>query len=171
MKPSETYADRDKYLKMLGFISYEKYLESDLWSTIRRLVYQRDGFACGTLATKCLAPLEAHHVSYRLPVLLGIDPGAIVTVCWKCHQRLEFSAGKKLSLAKVQQKTIKEFRKDNGHQFKSVPDFLRYRHNQQAHTARYIFLALRKTTWYDVIIGLLQKKKLPKMYSTYLRLS
>lgn len=174
-KPFETYRDRDENLRYLGFSSYSDYLASPLWAVIRDRIYARDNYRCTALYCSLRrVRLEAHHVSYALPVLLGIDPGAIVTLCANCHDKVEYTRKKKLNLDQVQKKSILRFRKNNGMKFKSVLDFLRYRHKtEQDHVARYILaiLAARETVWYDRILRELSIGKLPKSYLTYLRLN
>lgn len=178
-KPFETYKDRDESLSYLGFFCYSDYLDSPLWKIIRDKIFARDGWKCTASGCKYKhrrgrIKLEAHHVSYALPVLLGIDPGSIVTVCYHCHKRMEFDGKKKLSLDLAQKKTIKQYKKKNGQRFKSVIDFLRYRHKtKQDHVARFVLATLlrRETVWYDrVLHELLVTKRIHKSYQTYLRI-
>lgn len=178
MKPSETYADRDKNLLYLGFTTYQQYLDSALWKVIQSKVFARDSWKCqarGCKHKRGKVGLNAHHVSYLLPVLLGIDPGALVTLCCYCHKKVEFDrGGNKLSLQHSQQKTIKLFRKLNGQGYKSVVDFLRYRYKtKQDHVARFILTTLYKKqpTWYDRIITELSVRRINKAYYIYLRIN
>lgn len=176
-KPFETYRDRDENLSIIGFSSYSDYLESSLWKVIRGKIFARDNWKCTIRNCKLgkrRLMLEAHHISYSLPVLLGIEPGSIVTLCSYCHRYLEFDGKRKLSLQDVQKKTIKNYKKRNGQLFKSVPDFIRYRHKtKQDHVARYILTTLfkREITWYDVILReILITKRIHKSYLNYLRI-
>ena len=70
----------------LGFKTYNDYLNSDLWRTIRSRVFDRDGYACrdcGVLEE----PIVVHHTSYALDVLEGRDDRCLVTLCHPCHRR------------------------------------------------------------------------------------
>lgn len=85
-----TYAERNEVLKSLGYPTYNHYLSSDLWSGIRNRVLLRDGYACNL----CIARGNAvHHLSYSREVLLGEDDSSLVTLCNRCHKKVEFCPG------------------------------------------------------------------------------
>ena len=167
-KPTETYSDRDAVLSSLNFDSYKEYLSSELWHTIRGIVMRRDSYKC--VLKNCTTRryhCTLHHVSYSRATLLGINPGAIITVCHHCHKLLEFSRGVKLSFIKVQQKTIKYLPRNP----KSVPNWLRQRYKSNAATARYIFAVLKRKlpVWYNAIVEDIHSRRIPKQYAEYLR--
>lgn len=154
----------------LGFRSYAEYLDSPLWEIIRRAVFQRDCFKCQIKTCKTKKDwIQAHHVSYSLATLLGVNPGAIVTLCHKHHQLVEFSGkGVKLTLERVQRKTVKYFRVANNRKPRSVADWLRYRFRTQQSVARRVALLLRGTVFYSRLIECLRNRKLPREYYEHL---
>lgn len=75
-------------LRRLGFASYEEYLASDLWRTIRGRILERDGNLCQT----CGKPAEVvHHKNYDRPVLEGKQDFQLVSLCHVCHESFEFN--------------------------------------------------------------------------------
>ena len=71
----------------LGFNSYEHYLKSGIWQTIRLMVLERDSnecAACGGYAT------QVHHRDYRVKTLCGSSLASLVSLCEPCHKRVEF---------------------------------------------------------------------------------
>ena len=61
-------------------------LYSDNWDTIRKRVYQRDGYRCVMCGKK--GKLHAHHI---VPVRISKDNSMnnLVSVCNECHRKLE----------------------------------------------------------------------------------
>ncbi len=61
-------------------------LYTDNWNTIRKRVYQRDGLKCVLCGKK--GKLHAHHV---VPLMVSKDNSLsnLVSVCSKCHRKLE----------------------------------------------------------------------------------
>ncbi len=92
----EAYERRDEVLAGMGFSSYEKYRESDLWKKIRRRALDEKGTQC----VRCGDSTHlVHHVSYSSAVLSGEDLSGLIPVCHRCHKRIEFDkSGKKRSL-------------------------------------------------------------------------
>lgn len=88
------YQRRLKVLNHLGYDTYQAYLLSPLWSSIRASILERDAFKCrlcGAGAT------QVHHRSYSERILTGerLDD-SLLSLCAECHIRLEFQKdGKK----------------------------------------------------------------------------
>src|SRR5687768_429231 len=106
------YSERITNLQALGFLSYKLYLESPLWNIIRREVLYRDEVTCKALRcpnrkARRQVPKQVHHLSYSEPTLLGIDPSQLVTLCGDCHERAEYTRGRKLSLEESRRKTLR----------------------------------------------------------------
>jgi hypothetical protein len=91
------YSKRDDVLKRLGYGSYEEYLASPLWISIRRRAFDKHGRRCVGCkrAATCI-----HHCSYDEKTLLGESLDRLLPLCGSCHERIEFSKhGRKRSLA------------------------------------------------------------------------
>ena len=77
MKPIDLTNPYDKYLS---------YLQSKTWADLRNAALERDNYHCSI----CRSPynLEVHHLRY--PKTLGTEPiSDLMTLCDKCHERLE----------------------------------------------------------------------------------
>jgi hypothetical protein len=85
-KPFYKYAQRNVLLKEIGFSSYQSYLKSELWQTIRLMALNRDAYKCfcGAKAT------EVHHQSYNIEVLIRKSLKSLISVCRKHHKLAEF---------------------------------------------------------------------------------
>lgn len=83
-----------------GGVSSEamRYRASKEWATIRRSVYERDGWLCQDCGARCLntrdsksqpkLKIQCHHIIPRR--LGGLDePGNLVTLCMSCHHKRE----------------------------------------------------------------------------------
>lgn len=96
---------REQTLKEMGYSSYAEYLASDLWKSIRKQVLDN--------AKKCVLckgkPTEVHHKNYHRPTLEGKTIDSLVPLCRFCHYRIEFTKGKKNSLATANTKLKKGF--------------------------------------------------------------
>jgi hypothetical protein len=80
------YAYRDENLKRLGFKSYQSYLRSSLWMSIRVRVFERTNGRC----VKCrAAATQVHHRAYDPATLTGDSINALSAVCARCHKRSE----------------------------------------------------------------------------------
>lgn len=85
----------------IASMEYPKYLQSTLWRKIREWVIQRDKFCC----VICLRSqhgrfdeFDIHHRDYALLTLEGGNPEQLITLCRKCHKRVEYySNGSKRS--------------------------------------------------------------------------
>lgn len=88
--------------EQLGFPSYKAYLQSDLWASIRKRVFERDGNCC-ILCQKDAT--EAHHRSYDRDTMMGKDISLIISICSSCHHDLEYTPdGSKNSLDEAERK-------------------------------------------------------------------
>lgn len=80
--PPGRYSPRlDELARAAGFDSYEAYLRSPYWRSIRALVLKRDRGRC----VRCQSPrrLTIHHASYDH---IGDEwLGLLKTFCWWCH--------------------------------------------------------------------------------------
>jgi len=94
MSKYKTYYNRDKKLKLLGFDSYQEYLKSDLWESIRNKVLKLEGYKC------CVCGKKANQVHHRtsLSGLAGKNLQSLRAVCQHCHYLAEFKNGKKTRL-------------------------------------------------------------------------
>lgn len=76
---------------------YQLYLESALWKTIRQRVLDRDGNTC----KRCGKGAQVvHHKSYDREVLDGFRDEALVSLCKRCHEEIEFTFDKNGGRAK-----------------------------------------------------------------------
>ncbi len=101
------YAARNKLIRRLGFKSYDDYLNSILWKSIRaaKLEINPECYACGGKAT------QVHHGRYTLLNLTGGNLFYLVSVCGNCHEMAEFHrSGAKVG-PRVATKQLKRMRK------------------------------------------------------------
>src|SRR5438874_8725109 len=95
---SNEYLERNALLKELGYLSYQAYLASSLWYSIRARAYQFHGSSCRL----CGARAEViHHRGYGRAVMLGKSLNQLVPLCHACHQEVEYYKGRKRSFAKA----------------------------------------------------------------------
>lgn len=89
-----SYRERNRVLKSMGFSSYQAYLDSDLWKTIRDKVLVDDArcVCCGVLAT------QVHHEKYRKKDLEGRCLSFLHPVCGRCHTVMEFDDDEKMNV-------------------------------------------------------------------------
>jgi hypothetical protein len=91
------YLGRRRLLIDLGCGTYDVYLRSALWRTIRSAVL--------ALSPGCaLCPKKArvvHHQSYTRENLTGESRKGLHPLCHGCHKSVEFKDGRKLPLADV----------------------------------------------------------------------
>lgn len=81
------YDRRNRFLKVLGFMSYKHYLASDMWKTIRGMVLKLDDGRC----VVCGGPaVNVHHNSYEIDVLIGKDLQQLMSLCRTHHEEAEF---------------------------------------------------------------------------------
>lgn len=82
----EEFLQRKESLESLYFHSYQDYLDSELWDSIRKKVMSRDKklCKCGSRAT------QVHHKSYDLTTMKGKDLSKLVAICEECHLHTHF---------------------------------------------------------------------------------
>ncbi len=80
------YKERNRILKVLGFVSYDSYLQSETWKNLRAFVLKQNPlcFACKKPAT------QVHHTVYTELVLRGKSTRGLIATCGGCHYRAEF---------------------------------------------------------------------------------
>lgn len=89
------YGRRDEEVKKMGFLSYNDYLQSYLWKSIREKILNRDNYLCQ--CCKKEQATEVHHKSYLHEVLLGEKTISLISLCDKCHKKAEHDdSGKKI---------------------------------------------------------------------------
>ncbi len=108
-----SYAQRNELIRVeLGFESYQEYLESDLWASIRARAMKRYGKGRRGKRRRCwvcLSPwvaTQVHHVVYTRNNLKGFTVTNLKPVCDLCHGTAEFLGSKKLSAEETRQRTI-----------------------------------------------------------------
>jgi len=101
-KALRVYAKRNNRLRAMGYASYQEYLNSPLWKSIRSRVLERDKglcIACGNRAS------VAHHGNYSHAALSGRSIQGIYSLCNRCHEFIEFDKdGRKLHLRETHRK-------------------------------------------------------------------
>lgn len=76
-------ADRDNFLKELGFDNYVSFLQSPLWKMLSEEILHRDSFRCR--CRNCLnRARNIRPLSYNPRVLTGISSYCLVSVCKEC---------------------------------------------------------------------------------------
>lgn len=78
-------------------MDYQKYLRSTFWKGIKEWVLERDNNKCVICETKKskFCEIEVHHRSYELEVLEGRNDEALVSLCPRCHELIEFYPDKR----------------------------------------------------------------------------
>ncbi len=81
------YVLRKLNLSKMGYTSYQQYLRSPLWKSIREKKIKGDPccYGCGRPAQ------QIHHSTYSLRVLIGEDSVGLWSVCKNCHFTIEFT--------------------------------------------------------------------------------
>ena len=82
------YSQRSNNVQVLGFRSYEEYLASALWRSIKARVLKTaaECLSCGARAT------ALHHTAYDLDTLRGNSTSSLVPTCRRCHNKAEHIA-------------------------------------------------------------------------------
>jgi hypothetical protein len=100
---------RDFVLSSYKFGSYEEYLRSDLWASIRRKVLS----GCHLCSCGCgRAAAQVHHRVYSEANLMGESTKGLLGISNGCHRRIEFSGGRKNSLSRANS-SLKQCQFDN----------------------------------------------------------
>lgn len=81
------YTYRDDNLRAMGFKSYDAYLRSPLWASIRMRVLER----CQTKCECCRKRMAAqiHHRAYDPATLRGDSIDSLTATCPRCHIKAE----------------------------------------------------------------------------------
>lgn len=76
----------------LAEMDYQKYLRTVFWKEIKEWVLERDNNKCVICDAKKskFCELEVHHRSYDIEVLEGRNDEALVSLCPRCHELIEF---------------------------------------------------------------------------------
>lgn len=88
--PAVFYGLREDTLANLGYHTYDEYLNSEAWAAIRRRVLGIDFWTCRMCGSRAT---EVHHTSYKKTVMLGADITHLHSLCWECHDKVEFVDG------------------------------------------------------------------------------
>jgi hypothetical protein len=101
VKRRNIYKSRNDVLRGMGFDSYQEYLKSSLWASIRWRVLKAnpDCYVCERKAN------QVHHEAYRKIDLDGRCLDRLRSLCGRCHYRIEFRDRDKLKLNTKQAKT------------------------------------------------------------------
>lgn len=86
------YAERNTAVRSIGMSSYDEYLASPLWASIRsRILDGAECYACGH------TPTQVHHSRYTKQTLIGRDDSNLFALCGVCHQWAHSKNGKHLA--------------------------------------------------------------------------
>lgn len=88
---------RDALLLMMGYLSYQAYLKSALWASIREKVLA-DAKECHLCRD---VPTQIHHTRYDRPTLLGRSYKYLIPICVPCHRFIEFQGPRKRTMDEV----------------------------------------------------------------------
>ena len=84
---SGIYLERATVLRGMGYTSYRAYLDSELWQSVRRKALDRYPI-CQLCPSR--EATQVHHQSYDEPTMRGESPFNLLSVCSRCHRRVEF---------------------------------------------------------------------------------
>ena len=73
-------------LSFAGFPTYQSYLRSARWKSIRQTVLSASNWECAGCQERAT---QVHHRDYRPRVLTGEDLTPLVPVCRACHGKIE----------------------------------------------------------------------------------
>lgn len=100
------YGNRNVILNEIGFMSYDDYLRSELWSQIRsRVLSLNPHCACCSKAAELV-----HHDAYYRKLLLGDEKSVerdLYPLCHACHYTVEFEGNRKRSFGEA----VRQFRR------------------------------------------------------------
>ncbi len=92
-------------------MSYIEYLDSKLWSKIRRRILKRDNNICQLCGKKANS---VHHRSYAYEVIIGEGDNQLISLCNKCHTDIEFDQTKRQrSVEEKEAYLIQQLKKSN----------------------------------------------------------
>ncbi len=85
-EPDDHYRTRAKSLFDLGFASYDDYLRSGLWQSVKVKVF----FAKGKTCVGCYKnAVTVHHRNYSMETMVGLSLKMLEPICAKCHNKIE----------------------------------------------------------------------------------
>lgn len=90
----ESHNEKLKMVALLGFSSYEEYLNSDLWAWIRSQL-MLDSRSTSCRVCQSTSGLCWHHRDYSVAILAGNFSSTndrIVRLCGDCHRAIHFEA-------------------------------------------------------------------------------
>lgn len=123
---NNSYMNKNDILKVLGFETYTKYLQSSLWKKIRSDVLIKQEYKC--CACKNRAD-QVHHRKYTLQNLSGKNDEFLVAICKGCHYRIEFTKKKKNTLTTANRLLDKKINRKNNKKDKYVKELKCFNHN------------------------------------------
>lgn len=88
------YLERWKIVRSLGFQDYKDYLQSELWSSIRRKVLRKASGKCSMCEGRAN---QVHHRKYTKKNLSGDSMDGLLASCEECHELLHKNAGEFVS--------------------------------------------------------------------------
>jgi 5-methylcytosine-specific restriction endonuclease McrA len=91
--PTKKMNPRARTLYYLGFATYQAYLRSALWRSIRVRVFKQKGHTCSLCSRRAT---QVHHRSYDRLTLRGAILTYLEPICRYCHQKIEvYPSGRK----------------------------------------------------------------------------
>ena len=87
VRGKQMYEGRGSVLAEMGFTSYQQYLESPLWSAIRKRHLKVMHYSCQICKDRAN---QVHHRQYRMVDLQGETSKQLVAICQNCHRWIEF---------------------------------------------------------------------------------
>lgn len=96
----------NKSLEILGFSTYEEYLNSDVWKKIRKKVLKRNCYKCQACGS--VNNLNVHHTRYGYKVLQSGKGGGLYVLCNRHHKKVHqlVRDNKSMSLRKATREVI-----------------------------------------------------------------
>ena len=67
---------------------YKRYLLSEKWAKIRRMLGERDGYNCMKCGKYCGRSYEVHHKHYRHIFNEDKHLDCVICICHECHRRI-----------------------------------------------------------------------------------
>ena len=77
------YRERDATLARLGYESYQSYLGSQLWASIKAKAIRKSKGRCSRC--RSMKGIQVHHRAYDEKTLIGDDLRSLSVVCGRCH--------------------------------------------------------------------------------------
>lgn len=101
------YTLRNIFLKELGYKSYKEYLQSQDWKSIRDNIL-KESPNCILCENKAVL---LHHTKYDISALLGLRKHVLASLCYHCHEKIEFEEKDKNGLSEANSKLFTLARK------------------------------------------------------------